>query len=89
MGAWILAVNHLAVPDVLLPGGADDGWAPVGAGGPDLPCTAQPNNSVWKDGYLAVTASVNDLCGALNSCNITLKDNLGSSVTVTLPPAKY
>ncbi len=50
---------------------------------------AQPNNSAWKDGYLAVTASVNDPCGALNSCNITLKDSLGSSVTVTLPLAKY
>jgi hypothetical protein len=50
---------------------------------------AQPNNSAWDDGYLAVTASVNDPCGALNSCNITLKDSLGSSVTVTLPPAKY
>jgi hypothetical protein len=50
---------------------------------------AQPNNSAWNDGYLAVTASVNDPCGALNSCNITLKDSLGSSVTVTLPPAKY
>ena len=50
---------------------------------------AQPNNSAWKDGYLAVTASVNDPCGALNSCNITLKDSLGPSVTITLPPAKY
>jgi hypothetical protein len=50
---------------------------------------AQPNNSAWKDGYLAVTASVNGPCGTLNSCNITLKDSLGSSVTVTLPPAKY
>ena len=50
---------------------------------------AQPNNSTWKDGYLALGAFVNDPCGALNSCNITLKDSLGSSVTVTLPPAKY
>jgi hypothetical protein len=50
---------------------------------------AQPNNSTWKDGILALSANVNDPCGALNSCNITLKDNLGSSVTITLPPAKY
>ena len=50
---------------------------------------AQPNNSTWKDGYLALAAYVNDPCGDLNSCNITLKDSLGSSVTITLPPAKY
>ena len=50
---------------------------------------AQPNNSTWKDGYLALAAYVNDPCGELNSCNITLKDSLGSSVTITLPPAKY
>jgi hypothetical protein len=50
---------------------------------------AQPNTSIWKDGYLALDAYVNDRCGGLNSCNITLKDSLGSSVTVTLPPAKY
>jgi Putative Ig domain len=50
---------------------------------------AQPNNSTWKDGILTLAAYVNDPCGALNSCNITLKDSLGSSVTITLPPAKY
>ena len=50
---------------------------------------AQPNNSAWHDGFLALTASVADPCGTLNSCQITLKDSLGSSVTVTLPPAKY
>jgi hypothetical protein len=57
---------------------------------------AQPNNSTWpivggptKDGYLALAAYVNDPCGLLNSCNITLKDSFGSSVTVTLPAAKY
>jgi len=50
---------------------------------------AQPNNSAWHDGFLALTAYVADPCGALNSCQITLKDSLGSSVTVTLPPAKY
>jgi len=50
---------------------------------------AQPNNSAWHDGFLALTAYVADPCGTLNSCQITLKDSLGSSVTVTLPPAKY
>ncbi len=50
---------------------------------------AQPNTSTWNDGILALSAHVNDPCGALNSCNITLKDSLGSSVTITLPPAKY
>ena len=50
---------------------------------------AQPNTSAWNDGYLALNAHVNDPCGTNNSCNITLKDSLGSSVTVTLPPAKY
>jgi hypothetical protein len=41
------------------------------------------------DGLLAVYAHINDPCGAENSCDITLKDSLGSSVTVTLPPAEY
>ena len=50
---------------------------------------AQPNNSAWHDGFLALTANVADPCGTLNACQITLKDSLGSSVTVTLPPAKY
>jgi len=50
---------------------------------------AQPNTSTWKDGYLALAAYVIDPCGDLNSCNITLKDSLGSSATITLPPAKY
>jgi hypothetical protein len=50
---------------------------------------AQPNTSTWKDGYLALAAYVNDPCGDLGTCNITLKDSHGSSVTVTLPPAKY
>jgi hypothetical protein len=50
---------------------------------------AQPNNSTWRDGYLALAAYVNDPCGDLNSCNITLQDSLGSSVTVNLPPAGY
>ena len=50
---------------------------------------AQPNNSSWHDGILALTAAVADPCGALSSCSITLTDSLGSSVTVTLPPANY
>jgi hypothetical protein len=50
---------------------------------------AQANTSTWDDGLLALSANINDPCGALNSCNITLKDSLGSSVTITLPPAKY
>jgi hypothetical protein len=50
---------------------------------------AQANTSTWDDGLLALGAHINDPCGAENSCNITLKDSLGSSVTMTLPPAKY
>jgi hypothetical protein len=50
---------------------------------------AQPNNSSWKDGILTLAAYVIDPCGDLNSCNLTLTDSLGSSVTVTLPPANY
>ena len=50
---------------------------------------AQANTSTWDDGLLALSANINDPCGATRSCNITLKDSLGSSVTVTLPPAKY
>lgn len=50
---------------------------------------AQANTSTWDDGLLALTASVPDPCGTNNSCDITLKDSLGSSITVTLPPAKY
>jgi hypothetical protein len=50
---------------------------------------AQPNHSAWNDGFLALSANVNDPCGTTHSCNITVTDSLGSSVTVTLPPAKY
>jgi hypothetical protein len=51
---------------------------------------AAPNNNItWNDGLLVLTVHLNDPCGALNSCNITLADSLGSSVTITLPPAKY
>jgi hypothetical protein len=50
---------------------------------------AQANTSTWDDGLLALTAHINDPCGTINSCDITLKDSLVSSVTVTLPPARY
>jgi len=50
---------------------------------------AQPNNGLSDDGVLALTVHGNDPCGALSSCNLTVNDSLGSSVTVTLPPAKY
>ena len=50
---------------------------------------AQANKSTWNDGILTLAAYVIDPCGDLNSCNITLKDSLGSSVTLTLPPAGY
>ena len=50
---------------------------------------AQANTSTWNDGLLALSAHINDPCGAENSCDITLKDSLGSSVTVALPPATY
>jgi hypothetical protein len=54
-----------------------------------LVIAAQPNNSSWHDGILALAAYVNDPCGDLNSCSLTVKDSLGSSVTLTLPPAPY
>jgi hypothetical protein len=50
---------------------------------------AQANTSTWNDGLLALSAHINNPCGAENSCDITLEDSLGSSVTVTLPPATY
>jgi hypothetical protein len=50
---------------------------------------AQPNNSTYHDGILDVAAYVNDPCGTLGTCNLTLTDSLRSSVTVTLPPAGY
>ena len=51
---------------------------------------AAPNNSpTWNDGLLILSAHLNDPCGALNSCSLTLADSLGSSVTITLPPARY
>lgn len=50
---------------------------------------AQPNTGAADDGSLALSAAVKDPCGASNSCDITVTDTLGSSVTLTLPPAKY
>jgi hypothetical protein len=50
---------------------------------------AQPNTSTWHDGILTLAAYVIDPCGDLGTCNLTLTDSLGSSVTLTLPPAKY
>jgi hypothetical protein len=50
---------------------------------------APNNNSAWDDGLLILSVHLNDPCGALNSCNLSLTDSLGSSVTITLPPAKY
>ena len=50
---------------------------------------SQANKAFLDDGLLALDAHINDPCGALNSCSITVKDSLGSSVAVTLPPAKY
>ena len=49
----------------------------------------QPNYSTADDGTLALHYHGNDPCGALNSCNLTVTNSLGSSVTVTLPPATY
>jgi hypothetical protein len=49
----------------------------------------QPNTGLADDGVLALTAHLNDPCGANSSCNLTVTDSLGSAVTVTLPPAKY
>jgi len=47
------------------------------------------SNSASLDGFLAMSFSGPDPCGALNSCNVTVTDSLGSSVTVTVPPAEY
>lgn len=51
--------------------------------------SAKPNNSTADDGFLNLSALGNDPCGVLNSCNLTVTNSLGSSVTVTLPPARY
>ena len=49
----------------------------------------QPNYSTADDGFLELNYHGNDPCGTLNSCNLTVTNSLGSSVTVTLPPARY
>jgi hypothetical protein len=50
---------------------------------------AHANGSAWDDGFLALSASVPDPCGTTHSCSVTVTDSLGSSVTVTVPPATY
>src|SRR5664280_416361 len=47
------------------------------------------SNSGSLNGFLSLSASVPDPCGTNNSCSLTVRDSLGSSVTVTLPPATY
>ena len=49
----------------------------------------QPNRSTADDGFLELNGGGIDPCGVLNSCNLTVTNNLGSSVTITLGPAKY
>jgi len=41
------------------------------------------------DGGWQLSARGKDPCGNTNSCDLTVTDSLGSSVTVTLPPATY
>jgi hypothetical protein len=47
------------------------------------------SNSGSLNGFLQLSAAVPDPCGTNNSCSLTVRDSLGSSATVTLPPAKY
>lgn len=55
-----------------------------------IPPTAAGNRGAYNsDGSWQLSANINDPCGARNSCNLTVTDNLGSTVTVTLPPASY
>ena len=49
----------------------------------------QPNLSTADDGVLDISHHGNDPCGVLNSCDLTVTNSLGSSVTITLPPGKY
>ena len=49
----------------------------------------QPNLSTANDGVLDITHHGNDPCGVLNSCDLTVTNSLGSSVTIVLPPGKY
>ena len=45
--------------------------------------------STSEAGFVELNYHGNDPCGTLNSCNLTVTNNLGSSVTVTLGPASY
>ena len=49
----------------------------------------QPGLSTSAAGFLELNYHGNDPCGVLNSCNLTVTNSLGSSVTVTLGPASY
>ena len=49
----------------------------------------QPNLSTADDGVLDIPHHGNDPCGVLNSCDLTVTNSLGSSVTIVLPPGKY
>jgi hypothetical protein len=49
----------------------------------------QPNLSTANDGVLDIPHHGNDPCGVLNSCDLTVTNSLGSSVTIILPPGKY
>ena len=49
----------------------------------------QANLSTADDGVLDIPHHGNDPCGVLNSCDLTVTNSLGSSVTVILPPGKY
>jgi hypothetical protein len=51
---------------------------------------AQPNRNANDDGVLRLSfASGPDPCGNGLSCNVTVTDSLGSSVTVTVPAPTY
>jgi Putative Ig domain len=50
---------------------------------------AQANGGTGHDGFLALSAAIPDPCGRNSSCSVTVTDSLGSSGTVTVPPASY
>lgn len=51
---------------------------------------AQPNSGANDDGVLRLSLATGpDPCGNGRSCNVTVTDSLGSSVTVTVPPPTY
>jgi hypothetical protein len=49
--------------------------------------TESPTSS-GSDGHWQLVATMADPCGVA-SCNLTLTDSLGTSVTVVLPPPAY